>query len=103
MPGKDLEQNLADVRRHLEAAVGDGAQLAALPEFGTFLDRSSAMMRSAASYQEDSQSLSMLRRSARDLHIWLLVGSLVILADENSGKLSNRSFLIAPSGEIAAW
>ena len=37
---------------------------------------------------------------ARDLKVWLHIGSMAVIAD--NGKIANRSYLIAPDGRIAA-
>jgi deaminated glutathione amidase len=100
-PGNDVERNLAEIRRLLRAAVAEGAELVTLPEFGTFLDRSSAAMRAAAIRREDEGPLPILCQEAVDNKIWLLVGSVVMRPEQDEGaKLSNRSFLISPDGAI---
>ena len=51
-----------------------------------------------AKYEECDESLKTLRRLALKYQIWLLIGSLVIQADEN--YLVNRSFIINSEGNI---
>lgn len=102
-PGNDLAANMAEIARLVGLAVRQGATLVSLPEFTTFLDRSSQSMRSSASAVDDSAVLTALRALARQHGIWLLVGSVVILSDGTpESKLVNRSFLITATGEIAA-
>lgn len=102
-PGNDIAINLAEIACLVGLAVIQGATLVALPEFATYLDRSSQSMRSSASAMEDSTVLTTLRALARQHGIWLLVGSLVVLADGTpDSKLANRSVLIAPAGEVVA-
>jgi predicted amidohydrolase len=102
-PGNDLDRNLAEISRLIAAAVASGASFVLLPEFATYLDRASHSMRSSAARQEECAPLQQLRRTAAELQIWLLIGSLVILDEGDAEqRMSNRSFLIAPDGNIAA-
>src|SRR5262245_52611289 len=91
-PGNNLIENLQTIAGLVDDAASAGASLIALPEFATYLDRSSASMRSSASKESTSKVLNQLTALAREQGVWLLVGSLVILADDNADeKLSNRS------------
>ena len=53
--------------------------------------------------QNEDQTLAALRAQAAELQIWLLIGSLALKTDDPDGRFANRSFMIDPSGEIAAW
>ncbi|MFN8682361.1 carbon-nitrogen hydrolase family protein [Paracoccus sp. P2] len=102
-PGNDLAANLAAIAELVEEAAGQGAALVALPEFATFLDRSSQAMRGSAGADEGCAALTALRDLARRHGILLLVGSLVMQTDEGpEGHLANRSFLIGPDGGVLA-
>jgi predicted amidohydrolase len=50
--------------------------------------------------EEKSQALARLRALARELGIWLHVGSLAVKVEPE--KIANRSYLIDPDGKIAA-
>lgn len=101
-PGNNLAENLQEVLWLVSAAAADGAALVALPEFTTYLDRDSRSMRASATHQNESEALPRLQQAAAQLGIWLLVGSLVMLWDDDpEERLANRSFLIAPDGSIA--
>jgi deaminated glutathione amidase len=99
-PGNDLQRNLADISSLIERAAGEGAALIALPEFTSFLDRSSASMRSSAHPEDRHPALAHLCAEAMRHKAWLLVGSLVIAGEGDGGKLANRSFLISPDGHV---
>ena len=102
-PGNDQASTMEEIARLVLGAAEQGATLVCLPEFATYLDRSSQSMRSSATLEHDSTALASLRALASQHGIWLLVGSLVILAGSApNSRLLNRSFLIAPSGTIAA-
>jgi predicted amidohydrolase len=100
-PGNDLAENLRAITGLVGRTVAAGAGLVAIPEFATYLDRSSASMRSSASTQESSKALAELRGLAKDNRVWLLVGSIVVLQEgQGDGRLLNRSFLVSPGGAI---
>ena len=102
-PGNDLSRNLAEISALAAAAAAGGARLVALPEFTTYLDRSSKSMRSSATAEAESAALLEMQALARRLDVWLLVGSLVMLAEgDPDQRLANRSFLIASTGEVVA-
>jgi predicted amidohydrolase len=55
---------------------------------------------SKACYQDQDESLQAFQALARDLKVWLHIGSLIIkIADD---KLANRAFLINDAGAIVA-
>ncbi|TIX36279.1 MAG: carbon-nitrogen hydrolase family protein, partial [Mesorhizobium sp.] len=100
-PGNDLEANLGAIAELTDRAVDDGAELVALPEFGTFLDRHSAIMRGAAFPEAGHPALERLREEARRRAIWLLIGSIVVGDGQDAeAKLMNRSYLVGPDGSV---
>ncbi|TJV46058.1 MAG: carbon-nitrogen hydrolase family protein [Mesorhizobium sp.] len=100
-PGNDLEANLGLIAELTDRAVDDGAALVALPEFGTFLDRRSAIMRGAAFPEAGHPALERLREEARRRAIWLLIGSIVVGDGQDAeAKLVNRSYLVGPDGSV---
>ena len=102
-PGNDLARNLAAIAGLVARAAADGAALVALPEFATYLDRSSSSMRASSSTEADSEALSTLRAMAPQHGVWMLIGSLVIRPDGDcEGRLVNRSLLVTPQGTVAA-
>jgi predicted amidohydrolase len=53
-------------------------------------------------HEEDDITLAGLRATARDLGIWLSIGSLALKTGDADGRFANRSFLIDPTGAIMA-
>ena len=49
---------------------------------------------------EDDIVVAGLRAAARDLGVWLLIGSALVRRDD--GKAANRSVLVSPDGEVTA-
>ncbi len=46
--------------------------------------------------------LAAIRDQARALGVWIAIGSLALKTDDPDGRFANRSFLIDPTGKIAA-
>jgi len=101
-PDNCLDGNLERIGALVAAAVDDGANLVALPEFATYLDRDSRSMRRSAATPEAGRALDRLCQCAAGHHVWLLLGSIAMLDEDEDDRLVNRSFLIAPDGRIAA-
>ena len=100
-PSDDLDANLAKIERLVSDSARRGAQLVALPEYATFLHRSGQAMRKAATKEEASRAISALRALASAREVWILVGSLALLADsQRQDRLVNRSLLIDHQGRI---
>jgi predicted amidohydrolase len=98
--GISVANNIAEAGSLIRAAAASGAEYVLTPEMTNILDRDRGRLLAAISPEESDPSLSAFRQLAIDLGIWLHVGSLAI---KLSGEgVANRSFLIAPSGEIAA-
>ncbi|OYU37987.1 MAG: amidohydrolase [Pseudorhodobacter sp. PARRP1] len=100
--GDDPVANLAATQAHIASAVAGGAGFVLTPECTNLLSSSRTHQRSVMRHEEDDDTLAALRVQAAQAGIWLLVGSLGILTHDADGRFANRSFLIAPSGDIAA-
>ena len=94
------DENIASVSDLIRQASASGAQIIATPEVVGMLEpnRASAILK--AEPEENHRVLRAFRELARELGIWLLIGSISIKVSET--KLSNRSFLINSDGEIVA-
>lgn len=101
-PGNDMDSNLEMARILIVDAVSQGAELIALPEFAAFLDRNGHAMSRAARDESGHAALIHFEKLARQLNVWIMVGSLVVRDDANSGCLFNRSYAITPKGQVAA-
>jgi predicted amidohydrolase len=92
---------------NLETAVqliGDartaGADYVQTPEMTNVMDIRRDRLFAIMVPEEDDPSLARLRRLARELGIWLHIGSLAIKVSPD--RAANRSFVINPEGEIVA-
>jgi predicted amidohydrolase len=100
---RDPAVNLPILQARIRKAAAAGARLIGLPETCTFMEKGAAAMRARLVGEADSHELHRLRDLAKELSIYLLIGSMV-LADEPGNtvdqKAVNRSLLISPGGDI---
>ncbi len=105
--GPDPELNLRQVGELIRRARDSGADFIMTPEASNLIE-SGRRRRDKARREADDPFLAGMRELARDLGIWLLLGSLVIDpsgepgATEGEERLANRSFLLDSAGAIVA-
>lgn len=99
----DPQQNRVDVQHMLIEAASDGAKICFTPEVTNCVSTSRKHQANVLKLQEDDGTLSDLRDTAARLGIWVSLGSLALKTGDDDGRFANRSFLIDPSGAIAAW
>lgn len=100
--GEDPLANLEAVGEYLREAAEQGATFALTPEVTNCLSNSRDHQRAVMSVEDEDPVLAGLRKEAKALGIWLLIGSLGVKTRGGDGRFANRSFLIAPDGEIRA-
>lgn len=100
--GDDPVANLAVTQARIAEAVSGGAGFVLTPECTNLLSSSRTHQRSLMRHEDQDQTLAVLRDQAAKAGIWLLIGSLGVLTQDADGRFANRSFLIAPTGDIAA-
>ena len=98
--GNDLAANLEAVQRMTREAAQGGAQFVMSPEYALMMDGSGRVMRERALATDGSPALPELQALAREISIWMLVGSLTLKADE--GRMVNRSYLLAADGSVVS-
>lgn len=102
--GDDPAVNLPVTLDLLKQAAAQGARLIATPEVTNILSPARGRQAQVLRREPQDETLAALRAAARDHNIWLLIGSLALLADEGTDddRFVNRSFLIDPDGGIVA-
>jgi deaminated glutathione amidase len=101
--GNDLAANLTTVRSMLREAAANGAQWVLTPEYTLMMDGSGRVMRDNALPADGGASLAELRSMAKELNVWLLIGSLTLRTDDDADtRIVNRSFLVSNEGEVVA-
>ena len=91
---------LAQAAPLVRQAADQGAQLIATPEGTNILQRDRAQLFAAVRPLEDDECVQGLRALARQLGVWLLIGSALVKRED--GQLANRSVLVGPDGAVAA-
>lgn len=98
--GSDPALNLTDATAMIRSAAAKGAQLICTPETTNIIQSDRHKYAKALYAEADDPSLRGYCALAQEVNAFLLIGSLVIkLSDTHA---ANRSFLIAPSGQITA-
>ena len=98
--GIDPAANRAQAAPFLREAAAAGARFIVTPENTYRLDRDRQRMLAAAGAERGDPELVAWGRLAQELGVWLLLGSAAIA--NGRGKVCNRSYFFAPSGDIAA-
>jgi predicted amidohydrolase len=98
--GLEPPANLETAIRLIGEAKAAGADYVQTPEMTNIMDIQRERMFAAMVPEEQDASLVRLRELARQLGIWLHIGSLGVKVSPD--RAANRSFLIDPSGEIVA-
>ncbi len=94
------EPNFDQGSRLIREAAAQGADFVQTPEVSNIMQADRAALFEHLRTEDDDRSLSGYRDLARELKIYLNLGSLALRL--TSGKAVNRSFLIGPSGDILA-
>jgi len=96
----DVAENIRETVKLVREAAARDACFVATPE-NTTLMAADAAAKLANSYDEaHDPALPVFAALARELNIWLSIGSLAIKVSDT--KTANRSYLFAPDGGIAA-
>jgi predicted amidohydrolase len=98
--GRDVDRNLCAAGELIREAARGGADYVQTPEVTTLMESERGRLFAAVGPEQGNPALANFRALARELGIWLHVGSMAVLL--GNGKLANRAFLISPEGELEA-
>jgi len=98
--GPDVAANLEAASRLIREAVAKGAVYVLTPEITTLMENDRAKLFVATRPEEGNPAIAHFRALARELKIWLHVGSTGVL--KSADKIANRALLISPEGVITA-
>jgi predicted amidohydrolase len=98
--GRSIAPNMAMAEALIRRAAAGGALYVQTPENTAIMELEPERLLAEVDVEESSAPLAQLRALARELGLWLHVGSLAVKVD--ASKVANRSYLIAPDGEIVA-
>ena len=96
----DVAENIRDTARLVREAASQGATFVATPENTTLMAPDGGAKLAHSHDEAHDPALPVFSALAKELNIWLLIGSLAIKVSDT--KTANRSFLFAPDGSIAA-
>jgi predicted amidohydrolase len=101
--GDDPDENLGRTEALLREAADRGTAFALTPECTNIVSASRRHQRAVLRRENADATLARLRAVAAERGLWLLIGSLCLLAEDDAeGRFVNRSFLIGPDGGIRA-
>lgn len=98
--GRDVTRNIADADELIRQAAAAGAHYIQTPENTALMELERERLFALTPPEERSQALATFVDTARELKIWLHIGSLAVALPE--GRLANRAYVIAPNGDITA-
>jgi len=98
--GRAVAPNLDKAEALIRRAAKGGAQYVQTPENTGIMELKPELVLAAAESEGKSALLAWAKARARDLGIWLHVGSTAIKLDQT--RVANRSYLIDPKGRVAA-
>lgn len=97
-PAKNLPATVALI----EEAIAGGAGFILTPEVTNCVSASRMHQENVLRTEGEDATLAALRKLAAVHGVWLLIGSLALKTQDADGRFANRSFLIAPDGDIKA-
>ncbi len=98
--GNDVDRNVNDAVALIRDAADRGAQYIQTPEVTTLMELDRDRLFGLVEPESTSRALATFLDVAKELKIWLHIGSMAVR--ENETHLANRSYVIAPDGEIRA-
>ncbi len=100
--GPDPDKNASINSQMVLDAANAGAEFVFFPEVCNMIEPDRAALRDKVLPESDDATLGALRAAAQKQNVWVLVGSVVVKAEDGSGKLANRSVLIDNTGTVCA-
>ena len=98
--GPDVARNVGDASAMIRQAARAGANYVQTPEVTTLMALDKDVLFGRAQAEADNDALKDFQSLARELKIWLHIGSMAVLVRE--GRLANRAYVISPDGTIVA-
>ena len=98
----DPAQNLPDTLELVRGAASAGADMVMTPEVTNCVSMSRRHQSQVLRHEGDDVTLRALQGAAKETGVWILIGSLALKTQDADGRFANRSFVIAPDGDIRA-
>jgi predicted amidohydrolase len=98
--GPDIEENLRQAGELIQEAAREEAELICTPENTDFIGKDTASTLATALPADKHPGIPFFATLAKQLKVWLLIGSMKIKDD--NGKIFNRSYLFNSGGQLVA-
>ena len=98
--GREVKTNMEAAEALIRQAAKGGADYVQTPENTAIMELEPERLLAEITSEPESVPLQRLKALAAELRIWLHVGSLAMKIEPE--RVANRSYLIAPDGEVAA-
>jgi predicted amidohydrolase len=97
---RDVDRNIAEIGAMIRKAATAGAQYIQTPEVTAVIETDRKRMPEVIQPEEGNRAIEAFGALARDLGVWLHIGSMAVATD--GPRYANRAFLFSPDGRIAA-
>jgi len=98
--GRDVQENLAEAEALIREAAAKGADYIQTPENTLLMEIEADRLFEKIQTEVRTDGISAFSNLARELGVWLHIGSLAIKVGKR--RAANRAFLFAPTGETVA-
>ncbi len=98
--GREVPANITITEDLIRAAAADGANYIQTPENTPLMELETERLFQRIKSEKNTAILEDFAQIARELRIWLHIGSVAVQVDDH--KAANRAFIFAPDGAIAA-
>jgi deaminated glutathione amidase len=96
--GKNVQESLKQAEDFIREAAGQGARYVQTPENTLIMEADAPRLLEKILPEEQTEGVPHFSRLAKELRIWLHIGSLAVKVGK--GRAANRAFVFAPNGEI---
>ncbi len=97
---RSIEKNLDQAEALIRDAAADGCLYVQTPEQTATMEMNRKALLSRISRQEQDEGLRRLQSLARELGVWLHIGSMAFTSERDDQKAANRALVINPDGDI---
>ena len=98
--GRDVDANVASAAALIRDAAKGGAEYVQTPEITTLMEPERGKLFASVKPESGNPTLAQFGALARELGIWLHVGSMGVLVAAD--KVANRGYVFAPTGLVTA-
>lgn len=98
--GQDVDRNIADAAALIREAAAGGAEYIQTPEVTTLMELERERLFALLEPEDGNKGLAAFCALAAELKVWLHIGSMGVKVTDD--KIANRSYVIAPDGQVSA-